>query len=485
MLQSIRDKTQGWLTGTIIGVLVLVFVLWGIRGYLQLQGQGGQRIIVRSAGQSLSQQEFDVAFKHLYQQAQQRLGTSVPLNAELTELLKQQLLARWSLDQVLATAAAKQHYRLLPSEINQVLLTVPAFQIEGHFSSVRFHEVLRNAGYTTQFFLNDLKKSLLINHVQQGIAQSAFVLPEELMRVANLENQTRHFALLTIPYRSFLSNVPPITDEQAQNYYDQHQEAFIQPEQVSLEYVKLSSLKAGDDKAFLEKRDQLADLSYRYPDSLATAAKQLKLPIQSSPFFSRQGGDEALIKNPKILAMAFSEDVLQGNNSALIDLDDNTTVVLRIKQHKMAKTAPFAEVKKEIIIKLTQQAAIEKAQAEGERLLSILKQKKTTLADLKKLKLTWRSFAAIKRDSSLLSDPLRQTLFAIPYPKQKNLYPVFAGQSLANGDYVIIKLLAVEPGHAQPSTEEQQKQRLTRLKEQFGQLDYHLYVQSLFPPSKS
>jgi len=104
MLQSIRDKTQGWLTGTIIGLLVLVFVLWGIRGYLQIQGQGNQKIIARSAGQTLSQQEFDAAFKQVYQQAQQRLATSAPLNSELTEWLKQQLIARWSLDQMLVAA---------------------------------------------------------------------------------------------------------------------------------------------------------------------------------------------------------------------------------------------------------------------------------------------------------------------------------------------------------------------------------------------
>ena len=30
MLQSIRDRTQGWITSTVIGLLIIVFALWGI-----------------------------------------------------------------------------------------------------------------------------------------------------------------------------------------------------------------------------------------------------------------------------------------------------------------------------------------------------------------------------------------------------------------------------------------------------------------------
>lgn len=482
MLQSIRDKTQGWLTGTIIGLLVLVFVLWGIRGYLQIQGQGNQKIIARSAGQTLSQQEFDAAFKQVYQQAQQRLATSAPLNSELTEWLKQQLIARWSLDQMLVAAANKQNYRLIAADLNNVLLSIPAFQVNGHFSSTQFHTVLRHAGYTTQSFLDNLKKSLLIGHVQQGMVQSAFILPEELTQLVRWENQTRRFALLTIPHRLFLKTEPAISETQAKNYYEQHQNAWKVPEQVSIDYLKLSSAGTSDEKAFLDQRDQLADLSYRYPNSLASAAKQLKLPIQSSSLFSRQGGKDALTQNPNVLAMAFSPDVLQGNNSTLLDLDDKTTLVLRIKEHKAAAVAPFSEVKKEIITKLTQQAAIDKAQETGERLLERFQQKKTAnTSEINKLKLTWREFKPIKRDAPQLSERLRQTLFAMTYPKQSSLFPVFTGQLLANGDYVIIKLLAVEPGHPQPQTAEQQKQLRSRLAEQFGQLDYRLYIQSLFP----
>ncbi|WP_010597938.1 SurA N-terminal domain-containing protein [Rickettsiella massiliensis] len=484
MLQSIRDKTQGWLTGTIIGLLVLVFVLWGIRGYLQIQGQGNQKIIARSAGQTLSQQEFDAAFKQVYQQAQQRLATSAPLNSELSEWLKQQLIARWSLDQMLVAAANKQNYRLIAANLNNVLLSIPAFQVNGHFSSTQFHTVLRHAGYKS--FLDNLKKSLLIGHVQQGMVQSAFILPEELTQLVRWENQTRRFALLTVPHRLFLKTEPAISETQAKNYYEQHQNAWKVPEQVSIDYLKLSSAGMSDEKAFLDQRDQLADLSYRYPNSLASAAKQLKSPIHSSSLFSRQGGKDALTQNPNVLAMAFSPDVLQGNNSTLLDLDDKTTLVLRIKEHKAAAVAPFSEVKKEIITKLTQQAAIDKAQETGERLLERFQQKKTAkTSEINKLKLTWREFKPIKRDAPQLSERLRQTLFAMIYPKQSSLFPVFTGQLLANGDYVIIKLLAVEPGHSQSQTAEQQKQLRSRLAEQVGQLDYRLYIQSLLPQSKN
>ena len=123
MLQSIRDRTHGWLTSVVIGLLIIMFALWGVHGYLELQNEGGDKVIAKVAGQKLSQREFDVAYQRVYQQAKAQLGTE-SLNKELIEQLKKQTLAQWTLTQVLAHAADQDHYRLSPSSIDLSLIHI-------------------------------------------------------------------------------------------------------------------------------------------------------------------------------------------------------------------------------------------------------------------------------------------------------------------------------------------------------------------------
>jgi peptidyl-prolyl cis-trans isomerase D len=64
--------------------------------------------------------------------------------------------------------------------------------------------------------------------------------------------------------------------------------------------------------------------------------------------FSRKGGD-GLLANPKLVAAAFGDDVLvQGNNSGLIDLGTDHSVVIHVDKHVSAALRPLAEVRADV-----------------------------------------------------------------------------------------------------------------------------------------
>ncbi len=67
--------------------------------------------------------------------------------------------------------------------------------------------------------------------------------------------------------------------------------------------------------------EQLTDLSYQTPDSLDPVLDSLKLKIQHTEPFSRDGGKQPITKNKQVIHAAFSTDVLElGNNSELYRL---------------------------------------------------------------------------------------------------------------------------------------------------------------------
>lgn len=485
MLQSIRDNTR--ITSTIIGLLVIIFALWGINGYLGFSTKKENNIVAKVAGQTLLKGDFDRA----YQQVRDRLGAGFSNDEKLVKQLKQQTLEQWEEMQVLTQAALQSKYRVSQESMDSALLSIPAFQSSGHFSAQSFYGALKSMNYTKFQFLAGLQQSLLINQVQQGITQSAFVLPEEINQFTKLMHQKRDFAYLIIPYSKFLAMKLPTVDSQALAYYQQHKQDFLQAEQISLEYVELSLAKGESKQAFVEASAKLANLAYMYPDSLDRVAKTLDLAINSTPYFERKGGKEALTKDPKVIAAAFSPDVLQGNNSAVISVGTDSVIVLRVKGHKPSVVQPYRTVREKILNVLNKKMAIAKAQEVGEGLLKELA-KTSHPSAVAKYHLKWKYTKQAARSSKQGDeDPLLSAAFKLtPSNKSTQASSSLVGFGLVNGDYALVRLIAVYEGDIKSTAVTEltsvtnKKSDAEELAENFGQLDYRLYKQGLLKKAK-
>jgi peptidyl-prolyl cis-trans isomerase D len=487
MLQSIRDKAQGWITSIVISLLIVIFALWGIHGYLELNIGKENRVVASVAGQSLLQSDFDKAYQRVYQQTRERLGGNFVNNEKMLKQLRLQTIQQWEETQVLAQAALQAKYRISQTLIDSILLTIPVFQSAGRFSAQHFYDVLNTLNYTKSQFLADLKKLILINQVQEGIIQSAFALPEDINKSINFINQKRDFSYLIIPYSNFLVEQRSIPDSQALAYYQQNKRDFAQAEQVRIEYIELLlAKKEKEGKIFAEARNNLANLSYTHPNSLDFVAKKFGLSIQSTPFFDRTGGKEILTKNPKIIAAAFSQDVLQGNNSSIIDINADRIIVLRIKQHKLPAIQAFTDVREKIKKILNKRIAIDKTKLYGEGLFRKLIEDSSYASNLGKKSLSWQVVKQASRYSDQLNASILNAAFKlVPSNKNSTTSSSLLGFSLGNGDYALVRLIAVHKDEANKALiTQKQKFYREKLAKDFGHLDYKLYTQALLKKAK-
>ncbi len=141
----------------------------------------------------------------------------------------------------------------------------------------------------------------------------------------------------------------------------------VKPFELAKPEVERAYRKAEGERLYFEMAERLADLSYDDPKSLEPAASSLGLKIQVSDWISRDHA-EGVLASPKVLTAAFSEDVLNGNNnSELIELDNESSLVLRVEEHQEASTQPLAEVKDRIVETLRKQNAEQQALAEAEK----------------------------------------------------------------------------------------------------------------------
>ena len=204
--------------------------------------------------------------------------------------------------------------------------------------------------------------------------------------------------------------------------------------------VETAYRKAEGERLYFEMAERLADLSYEDPTSLEPAANQLGLKIEQSDWLTREQG-KGVLASPKALAAAFSEDVMQGrNNSELIELDTESSLVLRVADHAEASTQPIAEVREQIVQRLRQQQAEAQAQAEAEKRLQEL----VGGASLQQVAGELAVVGPLTLDRNDRSQPLGLVNAVFTSPKPAEGAVTADSVRLANGDVAVFSLLALK-----------------------------------------
>lgn len=214
---------------------------------------------------------------------------------------------------------------------------------------------------------------------------------------------------------------------------------------------------------YFDMAEQLANLTYEHPESLATAAEQLALPIKTSPFFTRDGGP-GIAAEPKVVTAAFGDEVLaRGNNSETIELSGNHMVVLHLNAHEPEARRPLEEVRGSIVSTLkrdkAQAQALELATAVEERVRS--GEKPAELANA--LGIKWNDKQDIRRDVTDIDRTVVTEVFRMPKPEDgaQEINRV----ALSSGDQAVVILYSVEDGKPAEASDKERQEAVNKLQQ--------------------
>jgi peptidyl-prolyl cis-trans isomerase D len=233
MLQGMREGAGKWLVWVIIMLLVVCLGLWGISSYF-MGGSSATPPVAKVNGDNITQGELLTAYNRL-QQTQPKLFTAPGASSKI----KQDILKSLITQQVLYQAAQSAGFAFSDAQVNAFILQIPAFQQNGVFSQERFNVLLGRLNYTSAQFVQNIEQTMMIDQVRNGIAASALMLPFEADQFATLFAQKRDMGFMLIPASKFLSKVK-VSNQAIKTYYQQHQNDFKTPEQVSVSYVEIT-----------------------------------------------------------------------------------------------------------------------------------------------------------------------------------------------------------------------------------------------------
>jgi len=234
--------------------------------------------------------------------------------------------------------------------------------------------------------------------------------------------------------------------------------------------IKLSNDQAQDK--FFTLQQEMARISFEFPDSLDDAAAEVNVAIQTSPWLQR-GGNTAPFDQAKVVEAAFSEMILQDNmNSDLIEVNDDVALVLRLNTFQAANIKPLVEVEAQIKDILVNQKATEQAQTTVDSLLADFNAGTDITTQLTALNAAFVNKEQVARYSPEIDQSISRAAFVLPHPVSGSVSA--SSVALSNGDLAILEVtaVAVSEAAANPNLAQQQTSQL-------AQSAYQSFVNSL------
>ena len=228
------------------------------------------------------------------------------------------------------------------------------------------------------------------------------------------------------------------------------------------------------ERRFVDATKQLEDSAFEASD-LVQPAQELKLTVHTSAPFGREGG-EGIAANRAVIQAAFSTEVMdEGANSTAIELDPETVVVLRVKEHRKPEQLPLEAVASSIRAQLVKEHASAAAKTRAEEIIKELRDGKLPLNQPIDGQ-SWKVQEAVARGQEGIDPAVLQAVFRMPKPASKDK-PTFGSVTLADGGVMVLRLNGVNDAVA--PTEEEKASYRRFLASRVGQQDFAAYRKQL------
>jgi peptidyl-prolyl cis-trans isomerase D len=233
---------------------------------------------------------------------------------------------------------------------------------------------------------------------------------------------------------------------------------------------------------FMELQEELATLSYEMPDSLEEVADNMKLTVNTSGFFTAdKGAGDPITDNPVVREAAFSELVLGGENSSVLNIAPEHVLVLRIKDHQPKAVKPLDAVHSEVVKAIQDEAAIKDMRAQlDEWMPQINNGDLTTAVVADRLGGgPWKAISKLTRDAAETDAPavVRDYAFNLPSPVAGH---VSAGWlPIDENHFALVLVEQVYKGTVPDQVSAEWKNSADGLTQLQQQADYTAYVQQL------
>ncbi len=434
MLDGIRRNARSWAVKAMFGIIVLVFVFWGVGGF-----QGNEKNILATVNDKPIHAK---QFYRFYDQELNRLRQRNPdiSTADLKDMdFKRQLFNQLVNKRLLLDKVKELGILVSTEELKNEISSMKVFQDENNqFDVKRYQAVLQANNIDPARFEAGLQSDLLVQKLRSYILSPVKVNENEARELFNYIQEKAKIEYILFSSKDYMDQVN-VSDKEIKKYYEQHQEDFREKERIKIEYLLLTpdalspfqEVQSEEIKEYYEQHqeqfkikdkskqgikpleevhsqiktqiaknkaadnlenflDQTLDIIFSTGD-MSKAAEQVDIRLRESDYFSKDEGLKEVDLDSDELNTLFS--LKQGEITDTPIILENGYLLAKKVKEKPSHIKSLKKVQEQVVKQLQKEKAQELAQRDCENTLSQLQKGEKLSPEVKKRIKTSQSFS--------------------------------------------------------------------------------------------
>src|SRR5690625_2500440 len=317
MLQSIREKIQGWPAIIIFGALSLLLAGWGLGSYVV---SSRDTWVAKVGDHEISKQAYQTQMNNMRRRMSQSQGDKFdPAYFQKPEVKKQ--IVEGMIDRYLLQQSGKDLGLVVTKNaVRQQIASIPSFQVNGKFDPATYRAVLTSNRLTPVAFQQQVRPGQATMLLPSKIAATSTIGEADVDDYLKLQLQTRDLHYVVLPRPPVKST--EVSDAEVAEYYKAHPSDFMIPERVAVNYIELDASKLETDgkidEATLKARYEQEKNRFVEPEQRLVSHILIKVPANATPEQQKQALEKARQVDAKAraegadfaaLAKKYSDDV--------------------------------------------------------------------------------------------------------------------------------------------------------------------------------
>ncbi len=237
MLDFIRSNTQSLGVKLAFGVIILVFVFWGVGS---MQNMSPTTVVAMVNDEPIT----IIAFERAYMQARDGVRQENPniTPEQLSQMqLPQQVLQQLILASLIQQEAKRLDIIISPEELRSAIVQIPAFHnAQGVFDPEVYKRLVGAQGQRLKDFEILFSNQILEGKMRRDLTSTGEAFDSEISAFFNFTYEQRDVEYVFFPLQDALAKLSPPAEDSIKSYYESNRQAFSVPAKASVDYVMVS-----------------------------------------------------------------------------------------------------------------------------------------------------------------------------------------------------------------------------------------------------
>ena len=238
MLELIRANAQSWGVKIVFGLIIVVFVFWGVGSYRA----SDPSTLLKINGTPIRAQDFIERYRPQFETLRARYPnlTREDLDGLVPEL-RGQVLQTLILETLLAQEGERTGVVVTPQELRREIERIPAFHNDKNvFDPDRYELVLKSQNLMPGAFEDQVRRDMLVKKFQRFVGSPAFLPVEQARIMFRYQAEQRVLDAIIFKTGEFLAQAAPDA-ETVSKYYESNPADFQVPALADIQFVPVNA----------------------------------------------------------------------------------------------------------------------------------------------------------------------------------------------------------------------------------------------------